>query len=115
MNHVSHVGECEPDRAGPPRTSPSDDRTSIWTRPGGVARLINPLSHIQQNGVAMRLLHELLNSFLYASMAVTAISGGIALAGGSTVVTKPSKYSVPDTIGRIERAVTAKGMQIFAR
>ena len=63
----------------------------------------------------MRLLHELLNSLLCASLAVTAISGGTALAGGGTVVTKPSKYSVPETIGRIERAVTAKGMQIFAR
>ena len=64
----------------------------------------------------MRLLHELLNSLLYASLTVTAISGGTALAtGGGTVVTKPSNYSVSETIGRIERAVTAKGMQIFAR
>lgn len=63
----------------------------------------------------MKLLHELLNGLLYASLAVTAISGATALAGSGTVVTKPSKYSVHETIGRIERAVTAKGMQIFAR
>src|SRR5574342_144559 len=63
----------------------------------------------------MKRLHELLNSLLCTSLAVAALSGGTALAGGSTVVTKPSKYSVPETIGRIERAVTAKGMQIFAR
>ena len=63
----------------------------------------------------MRLLHELLISLLCAGLAVTAISGGTARAGGGTVVTTPSKYSVPETIDRIERAVTAKGMQIFAR
>lgn len=33
----------------------------------------------------------------------------------STVITKRSKYSVPDTIDRIEKAVTEKGMKIFAR
>jgi uncharacterized protein (DUF302 family) len=33
----------------------------------------------------------------------------------SNLRTKPSKYSVPETLDRIERAVTAKGMQIFAR
>ena len=33
----------------------------------------------------------------------------------STLVTKPSKYSVPETIDRIEKAVTAKGMKIFIR
>ena len=62
----------------------------------------------------MRLLHDLLNRLLYTSLAVAAISGGTALAG-DTVVTKPSRYSVPETIGRIESAVTAKGMQVFAR
>ncbi|WHZ22401.1 MAG: hypothetical protein OJF47_001513 [Nitrospira sp.] len=34
---------------------------------------------------------------------------------GGTVITKRSKYSVPDTIDRIEKAVTEKGMKIFAR
>ena len=63
----------------------------------------------------MKLFHELLNSLLCTSLAVAALSGGTALAGGSTVVTRPSKYSVSETIGRNERAVTAKGMQIFAR
>lgn len=33
----------------------------------------------------------------------------------SNLRTKPSKYSVSETLDRIERAVTAKGMQIFAR
>lgn len=63
----------------------------------------------------MRLLHELLKGFLYTSLTVAAMIVGIAHAGGSTVVTKSSNYSVPETINRIERAVTAKGMQIFAR
>lgn len=31
------------------------------------------------------------------------------------LITRPSKYSVPETIDRIERAVTAKGMRIFSR
>jgi uncharacterized protein (DUF302 family) len=63
----------------------------------------------------MRLLGERLNSLLYASVAVAAVSTGIAFAADETVVTKPSKYSVTETIDRIEKAVTAKGMQIFAR
>ncbi len=33
----------------------------------------------------------------------------------STVITKPSKYSVSETIDRIEKAVMEKGMKIFAR
>ncbi len=33
----------------------------------------------------------------------------------ANMVTKASHYSVMETIGRIEKAVTAKGMQIFAR
>ncbi len=32
-----------------------------------------------------------------------------------TLITKSSKYSVSETIGRIERAVTDKGMTLFAR
>src|ERR1043165_9578732 len=63
----------------------------------------------------MRLLGERLNSLLYASVAVAAVSTGSAFAADETVVTKPSKYSVTETIDRIEKAVTAKGMQIFAR
>lgn len=58
----------------------------------------------------MKLLHV-----LYTSLVVAVVSIGTALAGGGTVVTKPSKYPVSETIGRIEKAVTAKGMQIFAR
>jgi uncharacterized protein (DUF302 family) len=63
----------------------------------------------------MRLLYELLSSLLYTSLAVAAVYTGTALAAGGTVVTKASKYSVSETINRIEKAVTAKGMQIFAR
>ena len=63
----------------------------------------------------MRLLRELLNSLLYTSVAVAAVSTSSAIAADGTLVTKPSKYSVPETIDRIEKAVTAKGMQIFAR
>ena len=63
----------------------------------------------------MKLVHELLNSLLYTSLTIATVWTTTALAGGDTVVTKPSKYSVPDTIDRIERAVRDKGMQIFAR
>jgi uncharacterized protein (DUF302 family) len=63
----------------------------------------------------MKLSHVLLASLLYMNLAVAAIYAGTAPAGGGTVVTKPSRYSVPETIGRIEKAITAKGMQIFAR
>jgi uncharacterized protein (DUF302 family) len=38
-----------------------------------------------------------------------------AAQASSNLVTKPSKYSVPETIDRIEKAVTAKGMQVFVR
>jgi uncharacterized protein (DUF302 family) len=62
----------------------------------------------------MRFLHELVKSLLCMSMTLAAVSPGTAQAGGN-VVTKPSKYSVSETIDRIERAVTAKGMKIFAR
>lgn len=62
----------------------------------------------------MRFLQELVNGLLCMGVTLAALSAGTAQAGGS-VVTKPSKYSVPDTIDRIEKAVTAKGMKIFAR
>jgi uncharacterized protein (DUF302 family) len=62
----------------------------------------------------MRFLHELVKSLLCMSVTLAAVSPGTAQAGGN-VVTKPSKYSVSETIDRIERAVTAKGMKIFAR
>jgi uncharacterized protein (DUF302 family) len=62
----------------------------------------------------MRFLHELVKSLLCMSMTLAAVSPGTAQTGGN-VVTKPSKYSVSETIDRIERAVTAKGMKIFAR
>jgi uncharacterized protein (DUF302 family) len=35
-------------------------------------------------------------------------------AGNNGIITKPSKYSVPDTIGRLEKVVKAKGFTIFA-
>ena len=63
----------------------------------------------------MRPLYQLLNSLLYTSIAVAAVSTSTVLAADGTVVTKPSKYSVSETIDRVEKAVTAKGMQIFAR
>jgi len=47
-------------------------------------------------------------------LAVATVLTGTAQAG-TDLVTKPSQYSVPETIDRIERAVTAKGMQIFVR
>ena len=63
----------------------------------------------------MRFLRELLKGLLCTSLTVASVSAGAAQAGGGNLVTKPSKYSVHETIDRIERAVTAKGMQIFAR
>jgi uncharacterized protein (DUF302 family) len=61
----------------------------------------------------MKSFEALLNGLLYSLMVVP-LMAGVAQAG-SNLVTKPSKYSVPETIDRIEKAVTAKGMQIFAR
>ncbi len=47
------------------------------------------------------------------------LAGLVALApvshAGSNIVTKPSRYSVFETIDRIEQAITAKGMKLFAR
>lgn len=62
----------------------------------------------------MKFLNELLKGVLWTSVTVVSLSAGAAHAGGN-VVTKPSKYSVHETIDRIEKAVTAKGMKIFAR
>lgn len=62
----------------------------------------------------MRFSNELLNGLLWTGVTVAFLSAGAAHAGGN-VVTKPSKYSVHETIDRIEKAVTAKGMKIFAR
>jgi uncharacterized protein (DUF302 family) len=47
-------------------------------------------------------------------LTVTTVLAGTAQAG-TDLVTKPSQYSVPETIDRIEHAVTAKGMKIFVR
>jgi len=62
----------------------------------------------------MRFLHELLKGLLSASLMVASLFAGAAQASGN-LMTKPSKYSVPETIDRIEKAITAKGMQIFTR
>jgi len=51
---------------------------------------------------------------LCASLTVMFLSVSSAQGGGD-LVTKPSKYSVPETIDRIEKAVRAKGMKIFVR
>ena len=63
----------------------------------------------------MKWLYDFLNSLLFTSLAIAAVSTSTALAGGDTLVTKPSKYSVSETLNRIEKVVTTKGMQIFAR
>jgi|GEM_PF-1288749 len=62
----------------------------------------------------MRFLNELLKSLLWMSVTVAFLCAGAAHAGGN-LVTKSSKYSVHETIDRIEKAVTEKGMKIFAR
>lgn len=61
----------------------------------------------------MKVLPHFLNGLLWIIM-VALLSTGAAQAAGN-LITKPSHYSVADTIDRIERAVTASGMQIFAR
>lgn len=58
---------------------------------------------------------QLVNNLFCTGVTLAAVFAGTAQAGSSHLVTKPSKYSVPDTIDRIEKAVTAKGMQIFTR
>lgn len=61
----------------------------------------------------MRSFEALLNGIL-CTLTVVPLFAGTAHAD-DTLLTKPSKYSVPETIDRIEKAVMAKGMQIFAR
>ena len=62
----------------------------------------------------MRLLENLLSGFVCMGLTLTLFFVGTAHAG-SNLVTKPSKYSVSETIDRMERAILAKGMQIFTR
>ena len=62
----------------------------------------------------MRLFENLLSGFVCMGLTLTTLFAGTAHAG-SNLVTKPSKYSVSETIDRMEQAVTAKGMQIFTR
>jgi uncharacterized protein (DUF302 family) len=62
----------------------------------------------------MRLIRALATGLLYVGVIGAASVAGTARAG-DTLVTKPSHYSVSDTIDRIEKAVTDKGMKIFAR
>lgn len=62
----------------------------------------------------MKFLHELLKCLLCMSLTVASLSVGAAQAGDN-LITKASKYTVPETIDQIERAIAAKGMQIFAR
>jgi uncharacterized protein (DUF302 family) len=62
----------------------------------------------------MRVHQALLKGLLYTTLIFASVSAGSAEAGDN-LVTKPSHYSVPETIDRIEKAVTAKGMKIFIR
>src|SRR5689334_3033517 len=62
----------------------------------------------------MRLLQGLLIGIVCVGPTIADVLPGTAHAG-TNLVTKPSKYSVAETIDRIERAIAAKGMQIFAR
>jgi uncharacterized protein (DUF302 family) len=62
----------------------------------------------------MRVFENVLRRFVCMGVTLAALSAGTAHAG-SNLVTKPSKYSVSETINRMEQAVTAKGMQIFTR
>ncbi|HKY73190.1 MAG TPA: DUF302 domain-containing protein [Nitrospira sp.] len=61
----------------------------------------------------MRFCRALRNGLLCGLTVVPLLAA--AAQADSNLRTKSSKYSVPETLDRIERAVTAKGMQIFAR
>jgi uncharacterized protein (DUF302 family) len=62
----------------------------------------------------MKCLNELVKGLLWASVTIAGLAVGTAHAGGN-LVTKPCKYSVQETVDRIEKAVTDKGLKIFAR
>ena len=62
----------------------------------------------------MRLIQSFVNAIVCMGFTMAAVFPWTAHAG-THVVTTHSNYSVADTIKRIENAVTAKGMQIFAR
>lgn len=59
-------------------------------------------------------VHEVMKVLLWAGLMGASLPAVNAHAG-SNLVTKPSNYTVSETIDRIEKAVTAKGMKIFAR
>jgi uncharacterized protein (DUF302 family) len=61
----------------------------------------------------MKVLPHFLNGLLWIIM--VALFSTVAARAGGDLVIKPSHYSVADTIDRIESAVTASGMKIFAR
>jgi uncharacterized protein (DUF302 family) len=63
----------------------------------------------------MMFCQEVLRRLLCACFVTACLSAGVAHAGVDNLVTKPSNYSVAEAIDRIEKAVTSKGMQIFAR
>ncbi len=62
----------------------------------------------------MKYLQGSLNGLLCLGLTLASVCVGAAHAE-SHLVTKPSKYSVHSTIDRIQKAVTDKGMRIFAR
>ncbi|BFU96277.1 MAG: Conserved exported protein [Nitrospira sp.] len=62
----------------------------------------------------MKFFLTLLNGVLFLGVALAPLIAGTARAE-SNLVTKPSHYSVAETIDRIEQAVTAKGMKVFTR
>ena len=62
----------------------------------------------------MSILPKLWHGLLYTSLGFAALWVGTAHAGDN-LITKTSKYSVPETIDRIEKAMTEKGMKIFTR
>ena len=61
----------------------------------------------------MRIIDKGIWSLMYVGVSMAALCA--TAQAGDNLITKPSKYSVPDTMNRIEQAVTAKGMTIFAR
>jgi uncharacterized protein (DUF302 family) len=62
----------------------------------------------------MRFHQEVFRGLICMGLTMVTILPGMAHAG-TNLVTKPSNYSVPETIDRIERAIVARGMKIFAR
>ncbi|BCA52931.1 hypothetical protein W02_00710 [Nitrospira sp. KM1] len=56
-----------------------------------------------------------LSTWLLSCVFAAGFAGPAMVQAADNLITTASRYSVPETIDRIEKAVTAKGMTVFAR